>query len=298
MDSAKDRYSGQIVSGEELWLITPVDKEGYLCRGCNVPVNPVSFEKGLKIRPHFREYSKYPHKDWCKIEGEKELVRLGRKQRVTQEQGFPGSFPYKLEVVSKKITANDNQEASEYKNKIIKNTHDLKQTSTSQSTSKWIARTIRPICKTYHNFPHDRDLPLFISGLDGSTYGDVIRRLSSQKIVEYKRNHLFYAPISWKKVKKDEFGIIVELSYGYWVDKKLLNPYKIKVNTNGWGQSKINYVLEELEVARHEAMQSKRKNKTTKMKSWLFFIGEQSLTSLNTFIINDHRFICCLTFAF
>ncbi|WP_156782808.1 hypothetical protein [Acidihalobacter yilgarnensis] len=105
MDSAVDRYTGQIVDGEQLWYIDPVDKEGYICRGCGVMVNPVSFEAHHKVRPHFKELPSKPHESWCDVEGEEKLVAKARKERVTTQVGFPGSFPSKLQLVDERENA-------------------------------------------------------------------------------------------------------------------------------------------------------------------------------------------------
>lgn len=294
MDSAKDKYTGQIVDGEQLWYIEEVDKEGYICRGCGVPMNPVSFARGLKTRPHFREFEKHPHKEWCKIEGEIELIKKAKKQRVTTPQGFPASFPYKLELIEQRVKVDTSEDDEGGNSFPIRGTSKSSGGGSSTVTSKWIARTIRPICRTYYNFPKDRDLPLVITGTYGETYNDVIRRLSSQEIVQYTKQHLFYAPIGWQEIEMHDGYFVINSSYGYWVNKKL-NPYKVQVNTEDWSQSKINYVLEELNVARHDAIDIKKKDQKTKIKSWLFFIGEQSLKNPNIFIVNDHRLICCLT---
>ncbi|MDF1876008.1 hypothetical protein JHD48_09695 [Sulfurimonas sp. SAG-AH-194-I05] len=295
MDSAKDKHTGQIVDGEQLWYINNVDKDAYVCRGCNVPINPVSYEKGLKRRPHFRELNGHPHKGWCKIEGEIELIKKAKKQKITTPQGFPASFPNKLELIGERDKI-DKEKSNQADDNLAKRTSSQSEegSNLSTTTSKWTARTIRPICRTYCNFPKDRDLPLLISNLYGDTYNDVIRRLSSKEIVIYTKNHLLYAPLGWQKIHKDNDKLIIYLGYGYWINNKLI-PYKVQVNIGDWSKSKINYVLEELNIAIYDSKQVKDKDKKTKVKSWLFFIGEQSLDSPEIFIVNDHRLICCLT---
>ena len=294
MDSAKDKYTGQIVDGEQLWLINQVDKEGYICRGCGVLVNPVSFEKGLKTRPHFREYPKYPHESWCDIEGEEALIKTAKKKSIKNENGFTCSFPHKLELVDSTKKVSNDGVTEEGTSRRFASGDKEGTSSTSNSVSKWVARTIRPICRTYNNFPKDRDLPLSITGLFGDIYNDTIRKLSSQEIVKYTKNHLLYAPISWKRPTIDGDNYIFELSYGYWT-KNGLTPYKVLIDTSDLSQAKIYYILEELEVARNEAIQVKQKDKKTRTKSWLFFIGKQLVDSPDTFTVNDHRLVCCLT---
>jgi len=105
---------------------------------------------------------------------------------------------------------------------------------------------------------------------------------------------LLYAPISWKKPVIEDDKILVELSYGYWTNDGL-DPYRVIVDSSNWSKAKISYILEELEVARNESIQAKKKDSKSKVKSWLFFIGEQSVESPDIFTVNDHRLVCCLT---
>lgn len=292
MDSAIDRYTGQIVDGEQLWYIDPVDKEGYICRGCGVMVNPVSFEAHHKKRPHFKELPSKPHEPWCDVEGEVKLIAKGRKERVTTQGGFPGSFPSKLQLVDEKlkviITGLPNGGTSSSSGGTPSGT------ATGKSHTQWTARTIRPICRTFMNFPLDRDLPLSVPGAFGNTYDEVIRKLTSRDLVSYPRKHILAAPLSWSKVKDVGGKIEVELSYGFWANSKLVAPYRLIIDSTTWSAAKKNYILNELEVSREEAKERAKAGKKSE-KSWVFFFGEQDSDNVSDFLVTDHRLICCLT---
>lgn len=292
MDSAEDRYTGQIIDGEQLWYIDPVDKEGYICRGCGVMVNPVSFEEHHKKRPHFKELPSKPHKSSCDIEGEEELISKARKERVTTQDGFPGSFPSKLVLVDEKMkvaptsltvggTASSSSGTSSG-------------TASGKTHTQWTARTIRPICRTFMNFPHDRDLPLSVPSAFGKTYDEVIRKLASRDIVSYPKKHILAVPLSWSKAKDIEGKIVVELGYGFWANNKLAVPYRLIVDSTNWSAAKRNYILTELEVSREEAKERAKVGKKSE-KSWVFFFGEQDSANPSDFVVTDHRLICCLT---
>jgi hypothetical protein len=292
MNSAVDRYTGQIVDGEQLWYIDPIDKEGYTCRGCDVMVNPVSYEAHHKKRPHFKELPTKPHKSWCDIDGEEKLIAKARKESVTTHAGFPGSFPSKLQLV-------DEREKVALAGVYVggqgtSSGGALSRTTLGKTYTQWTAHTIRPICRAFMNFPHDRDLPLNVPGAYGSTYDEVIRKLASRDIVSYPKQHILVAPLSWSKAKEVKGKIVVELSYGFWANKKLAAPYRLIVDATNWSAAKKNYILTELEVSREEAKERITAGKKSE-KSWVFFFGQQDSTNLSDFVISDHRLICCLT---
>lgn len=292
MDSAVDSFTGQIVDGEQLWYIDPVDKEGYICRGCGVMVNPVSFEAHHQKRPHFKELPSKPHESWCDIEGEEKLIAKARKERVTTQAGFPGSFPSKLQLVDEREkVATTGAPVGEQG---TSSGSASSGTSTGKTHTQWTAHTIRPICRTFMNFPNDRDLPLSVPSTYGSTYDEVIRKLASRDIVAYPKQHILVAPLSWSKAKDAAGKIVVELSYGFWANKKLTTPYRLIVDSTNWSAAKKNYILTELEVSRKEAKERADAGQKSE-KSWVFFIGQQDSTSPSDFVVSDHRLICCLT---
>lgn len=293
MDSAIDRYTGHIVDGEQLWYINPVDKTGYLCRGCKAMVNPVSFEKHHKVRPHFKELRSSPHLSWCDVEGEDDLVKRGRKNKVSTKDGFPGSFPSKLKLIDENVKVTS-EPSDDVEGKPSSGSGTKSAGSAEKRHNAWTANTIRPICRTYLHFPHDRHLPLSVPRASGTTYTEVFRKLLSNGIITYPTKHIFFAPLKWQKLQEIDGKIIIELSAGSWEDKQLKTNYRLIVDCSNWGQAKKNYILVDLEAARQEAMERNKAGKKLE-KSWVFFLADQDPLNPTDFFISDHRLLCCIT---
>ncbi|HAV4865642.1 hypothetical protein B4S22_07585 [Acinetobacter baumannii] len=51
----------------------------------------------------------------------------------------------------------------------------------------------------------------------------------------------------------------------------------------------------ELNFVRSEAIDAYNKNKKTKLKSWIFFIGSQDLDNPSIYRVSDHRLICAMS---
>jgi hypothetical protein len=295
VESAMDIKTGQIVDGEQLWYLDSVDKDGYVCRGCSVKVNPVSFERTNKKRPHFKELPSHPHQPWCDVEGEQKLIAQGKKKRLTSNDGaFPGSFPSKLELIDERVCIDDSIISGNNHSRLDKS-HHSSAVRGEVSVSRWTARTIRPICKTYMNFPLDRDLELAVPGAYGRSYDEVIRRLSARDIVQYTKQHIFFAPLAWKSCQVNEEHLVISLGYGFWANNKLEQSYRVLVDIKNLSEAKKNSIIKEIEISQEEAKQAKISSNKTKEKSWLFFYGKQLETQPTNFLVTDHRLICCLT---
>ena len=222
----------------------------------------------------------------------KKTYSKARKERVTTQAGFPGSFPSKLQLV-------DERQKVAVAGVPVGGQGTSSGGASSGPTSgkthtQWTAHTIRPICRAFMNFPRDRDLPLSVPNAYGNTYDEVIRKLASRDIVSYPKQHILVAPLSWSKAKDVGGKIVVELSYGFWANNKLTTPNRLIVDSTNWSTAKKNYILTELEVSREEAKERAAAGKKSE-KSWVFFFGQQDLVSLSDFVVTDHRLICCLT---
>lgn len=289
MESARSRKTGKIIEAEELWNISSVDPLGYKCRGCGVLVTPCSYKPENKVRPYFRAVD--GHIGNCDVDGEVELVRRAQKQRVTTADGFPSSFPNQLRL-------RDTRYESEMDGTAILPTGAPRHKTDSEGScekhrsSHWAAQTIRPICRTFLNYPYDRDLPLDIPDILANTYQGVFRKLKSDCIIQYPDLYLFYAPINWRYPISDDSQLEILLSYGEWQDKKLVSPYRVRVNWKSWSKAKRNYVSKEIEVSKREYIKATKRG--DKEKGWLFFIGKQDKDDFTLFHVDDHRLICCL----
>lgn len=289
MESARDKRTGEVVDAEQLWSIEPVDPLGYECRGCGVLATPCSYRPENKVRPHFR--ADEGHNAACDVEGEVELLKRARKQRVSTREGFPGSFPNRLVLRNTRPVAGSNGTQT-----AATSAGGRRAGSDSSVEARrdrhWAAQTIRPICRTFLNYPYDRDLPLAVPGIAADTYQRVFRSLKSDQIVQYPELCIFYAPISWKASMANDDQMEIQLSYGEWKERKLIRPYRVRMDWKDWSAAKRNYVSREIETARSEYMTAKKRG--DKEKGWLFFIGKQDEIDPTLFHIDDHRLVCCV----
>ena len=289
MESARDKRTGEIVDAEQLWIINPVDPMGYECRGCSAQATPCSYRPENKVRPYFS--AKDGHNAGCDVEGEVALVKRARKQRVTIREGFPGSFPNRLVLRdTRPVSSPDGSPTAPASDR-------GRRTGSNGSSERcrnrhWAAQTIRSICRTFINYPFDRDLPLVVPGVTADTYQHVFRSLKSDQVIQYPEPRLFYAPISWKASIADDDRLEIQLSYGEWKERKLTRPYRVWMDWKNWSAAKRNYVSREIETARSEYMTAKKRG--DKEKGWLFFIGRQDESDSTLFHVDDHRLVCCV----
>ncbi|WP_199913043.1 hypothetical protein, partial [Xanthomonas fragariae] len=211
--SARDKRTGQIVDAEQLWMINPVDKLGYECRGCSAQVTPCSYWPENKVRPYFRAYD--GHEIGCDVKGEGELVQRAQRQRVTTMEGFSGRFPNRL-VLRDTHPVADSDGSLTVPTGSERRRNGANGSSQTLRDRQWAAQTIRPICRTFINYPFDRDLPLAVPGVAVDTYQRVFRSLKRDQVIQYSEQRLFYAPISWKAPIEDDNQIEIQLSYGEW----------------------------------------------------------------------------------
>lgn len=289
MDSARDVYTGKITEAEQLWLLSPINANGYICRGCDAIVTPCSYQPQNKRRPYFS--AKQGHKLDCDVDGEIELVRRGRKERITTQDGFPGNFPRKLVLHDKRpVVAATCMESSSHTAEPQATQYNAINVENNDHCRT--ASTIRPICRVFINFPFDRDLPLTVPGISSNTYQYVFWSLKRNQIILYPKLKIFYAPISWKALVIENDHLDIQLNAGEWGEKGFSCSYKVKINWKNWGTAKRNYVSKEMEIARLEAIEADKRG--TNEKGWLFFIGKQDSIDSSIFHVDDHRLICCL----
>jgi hypothetical protein len=167
MDSAQDKFTGEIVEAEQLWLVDNVDKDRYICRGCGIKVTPASYRPENLVRPYFTARDG-DHESKCDVAGEKKLVARGKKGRLsTATEGFPAPYPSRL--VLRELRAVVDSNGSDAGDRLRAEDNGRRRTSdggTSTPNRRRVANTIRPICRTFINFPYDRHLDLEVPGID------------------------------------------------------------------------------------------------------------------------------------
>ncbi|CAM2837814.1 hypothetical protein [Legionella worsleiensis] len=288
MDSARDISTGKIIEAEQLWLLSPINANNYICRGCNAIVTPCSYHPQNKKRPYFS--AKQGHKIDCDVDGEIELVKRARKERITTQDGFPGNFPRKLVLHDKRPVVAAICKGSSHISE--SQSIQFKLINTENNDHCRTVSTIRQICRVFINFPFDRDLPLTVPGISSNTYQYVFWSLKRNQIILYPQLKIFYAPISWKALVVDSDHLDIQLNAGEWGEKGFSCSYKVRINWKDWGTAKRNYVTKEIEIARLEAIEADKRG--DKQKGWLFFIGKQDSIDPSIFHVEDHRLICCL----
>ena len=298
MDAARDRATGEIVSGVELWLLDFVDKNGYECRGCGVPLNPVSFERGLKRRPYFKLFDGTSHENDCDVEVLNDLKKRARYKSVSRPDGFPVSHPNRLVLLDRQEIVRsaeriDDHAASGWKNSSRSSRDPL---AARRKPHNWIARTIRPLVRHYIQFPHDRHLPLHVPEVNGQTFRGVFKRLFYQPDVYFPDPRIFYGSLHFRQTIEGTDFVDVWLSQGEWArnqtPRELIHPYVVRIHTAGWSDRKRNYVLDEIHVAREEARAAVQSS-NSEIRAWLFFLGRQDAENRFLFHVDDHRLICC-----
>ena len=289
MDSARDKYTGEIVEAEFLWNIHPIDPLRYLCRGCCALVRPCSYRPENKVRPYFS--AKDGHKAGCDVDGEVELVKRARKQRVTTREGFPLRFPNRLVLHATRPVVGPDESPT-----VPSGGGGRRAVSSGSSETRrdrvWAAQTIRPICRSFINFPFDRDLPLAVPRVAADSYRNVFRSLKSPEIIHHPQPRIFYGPISWKARIENDDHLEIQLSYGEWKESNLIRPYRVRMDWKNWSATKRNSISREIQTARSEYMAAR--DHGGKEKGWLFFLGRQDESDLTVFHVDDHRLVCCV----
>ena len=288
MESACDKHTGKVIDAEQLWIIAPVDPLGYECRGCGALVTPCSYGPENKIRPYFS--AKDGHNAGCDVDGEVELVKRARKQRISTREGFPGSFPNRLVLRDTREVVDSNGTLTVVTSAGGRRIGS-KGSSETQRDRHWAAQTIRPICRTFVNYPYDRDLPLAVPGIAVDTYERVFCSLKGNQILRHPEPRLFYGPIHWKASSANDDGLEIQLSYGEWIEEPP-RLYRVRMSWKDWSDAKRNYVSREVNTARLEGREANKHGE--KEKGWLFFIGRQDESDSALFHVDDHRLVCCV----
>lgn len=292
MDSARDINTKKIVDAEQLELLLFVKMDGYLCRSCEAIVTPCSYQAHNKKRAYFS--AKQGHQLGCDIDGEIELKKQARKERIANSAGFSGIFPRKLVLRNERSIVDEATDpvtsTKNAKKTVEHDDNDIEKKCHYRTTS-----TIRPICRMFIDFPFNRDQPLTIPGISGNTYRYIFKCLKKDEIIVYPKIRIFYAPIQWTKslFVDNEYGKIF-LGYGEWCkeEKKFKKPYKVHIHWENWSKAKRDFVAKDIEEGRLGAIAAS-KVEENKKKGWLFFIGDQDSDDPALFHVNDHRLICC-----
>lgn len=297
MESARNKYTDEIIEAEDLWLLDCVNTKGYVCWGCGIDMYPSAWQKGSKKRPSFNRMPGITHKPDCDADAESTIVEHGQKKSVRHVlDSAPGLMPSGLKLIEHRPIAKSDTADNESKSGAI---HSV---STKTGEGKIPARqsrrqvnSIRQICRAFVRFPYDRNMSLNMPGIDANTYLTVFKKLK-KPIQTYSDRRIFYSLLLWKKFEQDENQIIIQLS-GEWGKDEFGRPkpsrsYKIHVEWGNWSQAKRTMLLNELETVQEEAKEAV--NKKAKERAQVFFIGEQDVDNPEVFYVTDYRLICAI----
>lgn len=298
MDTARDRNTLELIDAEELWNMRAVNANGYICRGCDQPVFPASFNKAKNgKRPHFRLGPREAHLSGCDVDGEASIIRRARLVPIGTREGFPLPFPSRLISTDERIVEPHGIDFVPASGR--------PRTRSGESEVKsngpvWhhghTVKTIRAICRTYMKFPNDRPfLPLTIPGVEGDTYLRVFKSLWGKHTTLQEKARLFYAPIRRREVPEvDDECCMLTLSAGEWddVNDTYKTLFRVRVNWAAWSKSRRASLLTEFDAARLEAKEQAKTNKA--VQGWLFFVGSPDCTDPSVFHVEHHHLICSL----
>lgn len=298
MDTARNKHTLELVEAEELWSMTTVDSGVYICRGCPAQVFPASFDKEHnKKRPYFTLGPSNKHIA-CDVDGEEKIVKRAKKDRIGTPEGFPLPFPNKLTMTDERHTQPDGKGSLVGPGEGRASNHATKGGVAPRKHHGHTVKTIRPACRIFINFPHDRDfLPLEIPGVTGNTYSKIFAYLGSKKPEHFKSpTRLHYAAIRWMATPViAETHCDLTLNAGEWDQEKggFKIMSRVRVNWLEWSQSRRDTFMREFNTTREEAREKAKENK--QVKGWVFFVGTQDASDPSIFHVDNHRLICCLT---
>lgn len=296
MESARDKYTREIVEAEELWQLPTVDRKGYECGSCGVDVYPASYLKTNLKRPYFSLYGDTGHLNGCDVEGDKKTVARGKKGSVRDElETSPGLSPSRLTLRDERVAVDPTLPRTSAQTSSARTARRDIDSETVRPVGRRAANTIRPICRAFLNFPFDRNMSLDVPGVDDKTYWTAFKKLGAgnKGIETFERPKIFYAELAWAKAQEDDGSFTIPLSAGEWSnDRKLVRHYKVRVSWAKWSKYKQTVVRNEMEVVREEGIKAKKKN--LKDRAYIFFIGDQDEDDPTIFNVSDHRLICGL----
>lgn len=298
MDTARDKRTMEPVEAEELWVINPVDKDGYICRGCEIQVFPASFDRQHnKKRPYFTLGPSNKHLSGCDVDGYEQVSEKAKKERLGGPEGFPLPFPNKITLSDDRVVVPD-EAIAQTEGAPERTQSRAKNAGANERYHGHTVKTIRSICRTFIQFTHDRSyLPLSIPGVSGDRYSTVFRYLGSKKQEAFSESvRLYYAAIRFKADPAISNGCFeLTLNAGEWDDEK--REYKtlsiVRVDWSDWSQARKNSLIREHEVVRSEA--AKRFGVSKGEKGWVFFVGQQDADDPALFHVNHYRLICFLS---
>lgn len=292
MDSAREKSSGKIVEAESLWDLELVNTQAYECHGCGIQVFPASYGKGEnRTRPYFSHRAQVHAQD-CDIDGRIAVDVRARAliERVGRSEGFPVPFPDRV-VLDERATQPPSGDGIGTADDGWPRTR-ANEGAGPRGYHGHTVNTIRPLCRTYIDFPHDRaHLQVSVPGCSATTYASLFARLPRGEVLLFPAaTNLYCAPLLWSEPIVCESYVEWRVDAGEWdqeSNRRSERSYRVRVHWAQWTTRQRSTVLHDVEVCRAEVIGSKR-------RAWLFCVGVQSALDPTLLVVHDHRLICGL----
>lgn len=295
MDEARIKSTGEPVTGEDLWYMDVVDHGDYECFDCGLAVIPCSYDKDVNLRrPYFKVHKGTRHEEGCRFADDAQALRdRAKDESIAGEDGFPLPFPSRLIFANlEKVVRDDQEQGGERAEP--RQRRPAQGTGNRRRPHQYSTDSFRAVVKHYLDFPHDRDLPLAVPGIDGRTYRECFQPLwqpeGAQTFLKQVPEKIYYGPASWKEPEQEGDTLTILLTKGLWVKKKkkpdLVRPFYIQADMSAWPELSREAFIYEFRKTLHDVRGDKSK------KMLVFFIGPQDLEEdFYRFFVNDYRLI-------
>ena len=253
MDIARHKDTLEHVYADELWYTKNVDQNNYICIGCILKATPCSHNRNKnKKRPYFRFDYPDDHNLNCFYEQHLSLTEKAKKRSISGKDGFPLPYPSSLNLVDKRVIDLDTKKNQSQKFEVSKS-RGSRLSGGSNGVHNYSVKTIASIAKYYLEYWYDRRrLTLNINGIKGFFYDEVIKLLPNE-VVEFQAKKIRYGRLNnYKNMKVTNTSIIVSLQNGDWFNGKPDNCFRVVINTEGWKQSKKDYVINCVKASQEE----------------------------------------------
>lgn len=295
MESALNIFTGEIVDAARLQSLPEPEKGRYVCHGCGVRLLPASYRPSNLVSPYFTVGCSGAHLESCDVVGASKMSPCDAEKRSgSVRDGIPALFPTRLLLKTsvKSSVETDMPARCATPEFGVPSRSSLPQPSGGLLRSRAV-NTIRQICRTFVDYPDDRDLVLHIPGVKATKYCTVFKKLKWDELQHYPGLRIFYAALRWTKLVEDDVCLELALDAGLREGGRLVAGHCLKIVWEAWSDARKAVVRRELLDAQLCARHAFRAG-SRGVKAYVFFLGSQDVTDLRVFRVDDYRLLCCL----
>ncbi|WP_280490189.1 hypothetical protein [Nocardia carnea] len=286
MDVAWDVRRQVVVEAVELSYRRSTDSGPFECLGCFQPATPVAVHTELTAA-HFRAQ----HLDDCMISGDPALVRRDGVLAPAREQ-LTDSADYPARMVEPDKREQTDPAAAEPPNRpSTRSPKRAGSTGAGQGRRPSTATTIRPFCRTFVLYPHNRgELSISLPGVEADKYLYAFKRLHKESIIPYPNRRIFYAEVAWSM--GPDLTDTAATVYLYAGERdpetpaRVTKPYRVVIDWSSWDKRLCASLRREITTAAAMA----RDHSGSSARSWMFFLADQNPADHTTFHLNHHAY--------